>query len=162
MPNRYVEPEYTGPALDKHDKQYIGVGLGLAILTAIEVGLYEVEKRGNISGGANTWSLLVLAFIKFAVVAGFFMHLKLDNPLFKRLFVLGAVLAGFCYVAVLTLFGAFDRAWISWISYVGFSIVALVLAFRPKGDADSHDDHDHGAHVDHDAHDHAGDHAHAH
>jgi cytochrome c oxidase subunit IV len=143
MANRYVEPEYHGPALDKHDKQYIGVGFGLAILTAIEVGLYEVEKRGSISGGANTWSLLVLAFIKFAVVAGFFMHLKLDNPIFKRLFVTGAILAGFCYIAVLTAFGVFNRAWISWVAYIGFAIVAAVLGFRGKSSEDQHD-HEHG------------------
>jgi cytochrome c oxidase subunit IV len=159
--NRYIEPEYTGPALDKHDKQYIGVGFGLAVLTAIEVALYGVEKSGNISGGANTWSLLILAFIKFAIVAGFFMHLKLDNPIFKRLFVMGAILAGFCYVAVLTLFGVFDRAWISWIAYVGFAIVAAIIGFRGK----SGDDHDHDSDHDHAGHDHAGhdhDHAEAH
>jgi hypothetical protein len=30
---------------------------------------------------------------KFAIVAGYFMHLKYDNPLFKRVFVFGLVLA---------------------------------------------------------------------
>ncbi len=151
--NRYVEPEYHGPALDAHDKQYIGVGVGLAVLTAIEVGLYFVEKDGTISGGQSTWMLLILAFIKFAVVAGFFMHLKLDNPIFKRLFVMGAVLAGFCYVAVLTAFGVFHRAWITWPTFVAFSVVAMVLAFRAT-DGNDHDhdhaDHDHADHGDHD------------
>jgi cytochrome c oxidase subunit IV len=141
---RYIEPEYTGPALSDHDKQYIGVGLGLAVLTAIEVGLYFVEKNGDLSGAQSTWMLLILAFIKFAVVAGYFMHLKLDNPIFKRLFVTGAILAGFCYVAVLTAFGVFERAWISWVTYIGFSIVAAVLGFRSSGSGDhAHDDHDH-------------------
>jgi cytochrome c oxidase subunit IV len=150
--NRYVEPEYHGPALDKHDKQYIGVGFGLAVLTAIEVALYEVEKRGNISGGANTWSLLVLAFIKFAIVAAFFMHLKLDNPIFRRLFVVGAVLAGFCYVAVLTAFGVFDNAVVSWLAFGGFAIVALVLGLRSSKSGTTDHDHDH---ADHDHADHA-------
>ncbi len=160
--NRYVEPEYHGPALDAHDKQYIGVGFGLAVLTAIEVGLYFVEKDGGISGGQSTWMLLILAFIKFAVVAGFFMHLKLDNPIFKRLFVMGAILAGFCYVAVLTAFGVFERAWISWLSFGGFAIAAAVLGFRGTTDHADHDhdhsDHDHSDH-DHSDHDHS---AHAH
>jgi cytochrome c oxidase subunit IV len=154
--NRYVEPEYHGPALDGHDKQYIGIGFGLAVLTAIEVVLYSVEKSGNISGGANTWTLLVLAFIKFAIVAAFFMHLKLDNPIFRRLFVVGAVLAGFCYMAVLTLFGVFKNAWISWPAFVAFAIVTLVLGLRSKPDsAHDHDDHaghDHGDHAGHDHH----------
>ncbi len=155
---RYVEPEYHGPALDAHDKQYIGIGFGLAVLTAIEVVLYSVEKNGNISGGANTWTLLVLAFIKFAVVAAFFMHLKLDNPIFRRLFVVGAVLAGFCYMAVLTLFGVFKNAWISWPAYVAFAVVTLVLGLRSKSGSHEHAHDDH-AHDDHAHDDHAG-HAH--
>jgi cytochrome c oxidase subunit IV len=161
--NRYVEPEYHGPALDAHDKQYIGVGFGLAVLTAIEVGLYFIEKDGGISGGQSSWMLLVLAFIKFAVVAGFFMHLKLDNPIFKRLFVMGAILAGFCYVAVLTAFGVFHRAWITWPAYCCFAIVAAVLGFRGSRGADGHG-HDHADHADHDhaGHDHAEQTAHAH
>ena len=159
---RYVEPEYHGPALDGHDKQYIGVGFGLAVLTAIEVGLYFVEKNGDLSGGQSTWMLLVLAFIKFAIVAAFFMHLKLDNPIFRRLFVMGAILAGFCYMAVLTAFGVFDRAWVSWPAYCGFAIVTAILGFRASGknhdhDHDNHSGHDH----DHADHDHA-DHSHAH
>jgi cytochrome c oxidase subunit IV len=152
LSNRYVEPEYHGPALDAHDKQYIGIGFGLAVLTAVEVVLYSVEKSGKISGGANTWTLLVLAFIKFAIVAAFFMHLKLDNPIFRRLFVVGAVLAGFCYMAVLTAFGIFPNAWISWIAYVGFSIVALALGMRSKPGAQAHDDHSHDDHAGHDHH----------
>ncbi len=159
---RYVEPEYHGPALDGHDKQYIGVGFGLAVLTAIEVGLYFVEKNGDLTGGQSTWILLVLAFVKFAVVAAYFMHLKIDNPIFRRLFVTGAILAGFCYVAVLTAFGVFERAWITWLAYVGFAIASAILGFRASGrghDDHAHDDH---AHDDH-AHDHDhGDHSHAH
>jgi caa(3)-type oxidase subunit IV len=150
--NRYIEPEYHGPALDKHDKQYIGVGFGLAVLTAIEVALYAVEKNGDISGGVNTWSLLILAFIKFVIVAGFFMHLKLDNPIFKRLFVIGAVLAGFCYMGVLTAFGVFPNAVLSWLAFAGFAVVALVLGMRSSVKsvhADDHSDHDHADHADH-------------
>jgi cytochrome c oxidase subunit IV len=149
---RYVEPEYDGPALSAHDKQYIGIGLLLAVLTAVEVGLYFVEKNGTISGTTNTWTLLVLAFIKFSVVAGYFMHLKLDNPIFKRLFVVGAVLAGFCYIAVLIAFGVFPNALVAWLAYGGFAIAAATLALRGGGT---------GEHDEHDGHDHS-DHAHAH
>jgi cytochrome c oxidase subunit IV len=149
---RYIEPEYDGPALSAHDKQYIGIGFLLAVLTAVEVGLYFVEKNGSISGATNTWTLLVLAFIKFSVVAGYFMHLKLDNPIFKRLFVVGAVLAGFCYMAVLIAFDVFPNAWVAWLAFIGFSIAASVLALRSGGN---------GAHDGHDGHDHS-DHAHAH
>jgi cytochrome c oxidase subunit IV len=145
---RIKEEEYVGPALSAHDKQYIGVGFGLAVLTAIEIGLYEVEKRGNISAATNTWSLLVLSFIKFVIVAGFFMHLKTDNPIFKRMFAVGAVLAGFAYLATLTAFGVF-RTWVPWVTYLVFAIAVVVLVGRKK--AGEHADHDHGA----DDHDHA-------
>jgi cytochrome c oxidase subunit IV len=139
------EEEYTGPALSAHDKQYIGVGFGLAVLTAIEVVLYEIEKKGSISA-TNTWSLLVLSFIKFVIVAGFFMHLKTDNPIFKRMFAVGAVLAGFAYLAVLTAFGVF-RTWVPWVTYVVFAIAVLVLVGRKKVGGHDHDhDHDQESH----------------
>jgi cytochrome c oxidase subunit IV len=144
MANTQVkEEEYTGPALSAHDKQYIGVGFGLAVLTAIEVALYSIEKNGSISAATNTWSLLVLSFIKFVIVAGFFMHLKTDNPIFKRMFSVGAVLAGFAYLAVLTAFGVF-RTWVPWVTYLAFSIAVLVLVGRKKTDgADDHESHSH-------------------
>ena len=47
---------------------------------------------------------MVLALIKFAMVAAYFMHLKFDSPLLRRLFITGIVLAGVVYtVALVTL-----------------------------------------------------------
>lgn len=154
MANAQVqEEEYDGPALTSHDKQYIGVGFGLAVLTAIEVVLYEFEKNGDITATVNTWSLLVLSFIKFVVVAAFFMHLKMDNPIFKRMFVVGAVLAGFAYLAVLTAFGVF-RTWVPWVAYVVFALISIALAMRKSsGGHDDHATHDHATH-DHATHEH--------
>ena len=40
--------------------------------------------------------------MKFAIVALYFMHLKFDNKLLRRLFVTGFVLAIFCYVVYLS------------------------------------------------------------
>ena len=48
--------------------------------------------------------LLILATMKFAIVAAFFMHLKFDSPMLRRLFITGIVLAGVVYsVALFTL-----------------------------------------------------------
>jgi cytochrome c oxidase subunit 4 len=48
--------------------------------------------------------LLILATMKFAIVAAFFMHLKFDSPMLRRLFVTGIILAGVVYsIALLTL-----------------------------------------------------------
>ena len=38
---------------------------------------------------------------KFLIVTGYFMHLKYDNPLFKRVFVFGLVLAVVVYIIML-------------------------------------------------------------
>ena len=47
--------------------------------------------------------------IKFAIVAGYFMHLKFDSSLFTRLFVSGLLLAIFVYTAALATFHFFAK-----------------------------------------------------
>jgi uncharacterized membrane protein YdcZ (DUF606 family) len=97
--------------------------------------------------------------VKFVLVAGEFMHLKFDTPLFKRLFVVGAILAGFCYTAVLTAMGALEtpRAVIPvhwWIFLVG-SVAAIVIWVIPrKGTSIDTDEHTAG-HADQADHGHA-------
>jgi hypothetical protein len=44
---------------------------------------------------------------KFAIVAGYFMHLKFDSPMFTKFFVAGLVLAVAVYMATLTAFQYF-------------------------------------------------------
>jgi cytochrome c oxidase subunit 4 len=42
--------------------------------------------------------------MKFAIVAAFFMHLKFDSPMLRRVFITGIALAGVVYtIALLTL-----------------------------------------------------------
>ena len=86
------------------DFMYVKIAIGLAIVTAIEVGLSYVEVGNETS---NNFLLLVLAAIKFAVVALYFMHLKFDSRVLRRLFVAGIFLAIFCYVAYLVTLGVF-------------------------------------------------------
>jgi cytochrome c oxidase subunit IV len=162
------EEEYTGPAFGKaehghpSDMQFIGLAVFLAVLTAIEVALYYVEKDGNIGASLNTTVLLVLAAIKFILVAGVFMHLKYDHPQFKRYFIGGGILAGFCYCAVLTAFGFFTKG-TAWFIYGGGVAILLILMFlRNRGGDHGDHDHDHGDSHSHDSHSHDGDNAHAH
>ncbi len=86
------------------EAQYIKIALILAVVTAVEVGLYYFSFS---SEAANNATLLVLAAIKFVLVAGYFMHLKFDNKILRRLFITGFVLAAFCYVAYLLTLGVF-------------------------------------------------------
>ena len=85
------------------EAQYIKIALILAVATAIEVGLYYLKMNQGIT---NTF-LLVLAAFKFVMVAAYFMHLKFDNKILRRLFIGGFVLATGCYIAYLLTLGVF-------------------------------------------------------
>lgn len=148
------EAEHGHPS----DLQFIWIAILLAVLTAIEVALYYVEQEEAIDQRANVALLLSLAAIKFAIVAGWFMHLKFDHPQFKRYFIGGGILAAFCYNAVLSAFGVLD-GWLHWAVFAGAGLLLLVIgAARNKIFDRNHggDDHDHDGH-DHD-HDHDGQH----
>jgi cytochrome c oxidase subunit 4 len=79
---------------------YVRVAAILAAVTAVEVGLYYTDLSG-----IRLVSLLVgLAAIKFGMVAAYFMHLRFDGRLLRRLFVTGIALAvGVFSVALFTL-----------------------------------------------------------
>jgi cytochrome c oxidase subunit 4 len=78
------------------DAKYVQIAIILAAITAAEVATYYVDL-----GVALIPVLLVMMVVKFGIVAGFFMHLKFDTPLFRRLFVAGIVLAVGVYMAFL-------------------------------------------------------------
>ena len=85
------------------DWQYIKIALLLAVLTAIEVFTY-FESVHNLSDAALYLVLTVLMVLKFAYVAAWFMHLKFDSLLFRRVFQVGITLALGVYIAMLTVF----------------------------------------------------------
>ena len=87
--------------------QYIVIAAILAVLTGIEVALSYLKIGG--SQGITNGALLVLAAIKFAMVAMFFMHLRFDKPVVRRLFVTGLVLAVLVYIAYLLTLGVFVK-----------------------------------------------------
>ena len=84
------------------DLTYIGIAFGLAVLTAIEVGLYYLKASTE-----TALVLLVLMALKFSIVVGFFMHLRFDSPVLRRLFVTGLTLAVTIYTIILLMFGIF-------------------------------------------------------
>jgi cytochrome c oxidase subunit 4 len=88
-------------AHDGHsDLKYIKVAILLAVLTAIEVGVYYID----MSSAALTAILIPLMVVKFWLVAAYFMHLKNDTPLFTKMFVSGLVFAIVVYAVMLTTF----------------------------------------------------------
>jgi cytochrome c oxidase subunit 4 len=82
--------------------KYVMIFLILVVITGIEIGVSYSE--GTVTSGVIVALLLVFAAIKFAMVAAYFMHLRTDQPIFRRFFVLGIITAMVVFaVAVTTL-----------------------------------------------------------
>ena len=81
-------------------RQYVGVAVVLAIITAIEVAIYYVPALQDLL----VPFLIAFSFIKFVLVAMFFMHLRFDNRIFRRFFITGLVLAFVVFAVVLATF----------------------------------------------------------
>jgi cytochrome c oxidase subunit 4 len=106
---------HPGPA------EYVKVAVVLAVATGLEVALYYL----NLPTGVLVSLLLFFAVIKFSLVALWFMHLRFDSRLFRRLFVTGIYLATTVYLIVLVTFEA--------ISPLIFVIILAVMAAIPIG-----------------------------
>ena len=91
------------------DGQYWKVGALLAVLTLLEVGTYFItdDPYSHDLKWFLIVGLLVLMVAKFITIIGYFMHLKFDNKLLRRLFITGFVLAVSVYVAYLLTLGVF-------------------------------------------------------
>ncbi len=106
----------TEPATSEHleeghghpsDLTYWKVAAVLAILTGLEVSTYWWPS------GARHLSyvvLIVVMMIKFITVALFFMHLRFDAKILRRLFVTGFVLALCVYLLALSTFQFWDHS----------------------------------------------------
>jgi len=109
--------EATGPVVETgpdeggthHDHpgegKYIKIALILAAITAVEV----VFSYWEAVEGFLAPSLIAMSIVKFVIVVGYFMHLKFDSRLFRRLFVAGMGLAIFCFTVLLSTFHVWTR-----------------------------------------------------
>lgn len=96
-PTAHEETVHGAGHVHPSDGRYILIALYLAIMTAIEVALYYFE-----IGDATIPTLVVLMVLKFGIVAGYFMHLRFDSRMFRRMFLAGLILAVLVYMAFLT------------------------------------------------------------
>ena len=94
------------------DADYVKIALILAVITAAEVGTYFWE-------GASTLGLVLVLFpmmiAKFIIVAGWFMHLKYDNPLFRRIFAFGLLLAVAVFLIALSTLEFWDARYLRFL-----------------------------------------------
>lgn len=113
MTDSAIDHVTVGDDLGGHDEhvaesQYWIVFVGLAVLTAIEIAWSYI----GLSGIALVLPLIIMMMIKFAIVAGVFMHLYFDlkfvnGKYFGIMFGFGIVLAVAVFMAV---FASFDWA----------------------------------------------------
>ena len=105
-------PAHAADAAHDHPTTglYVKIGVVLFVLTALEVGAYEVAHADTVTaltsavGAVLVPVLLVLSAAKFALVAMFYMHLKQDSKLFSGLFVFPLIIAAVVIVSLIVLF----------------------------------------------------------
>ena len=84
------------------EKKYWIIAGILGVVTAVEVALSYIDL-----GDAVAPLLLIGMVIKFFIVASYFMHLKFDSRVTRRLFISGLSLAVFCYLGMFMMFRQF-------------------------------------------------------
>lgn len=94
--------EHHGPT----DRQYVIVALILGLITAFETFTYF---KSVLDWGVVLMPmLLALMGVKFYLIAAYFMHLKYDRKILRRVFLTGIVLALSVYLIALTAFKLFS------------------------------------------------------
>jgi caa(3)-type oxidase subunit IV len=86
-------------------KEYVRIGLILAVLTALEIS----ASYANVNHAILIPTLWVLSIIKLSLVVMWFMHLRFDDRRYARFFVMGVALASTLYLIVLISFKVFLR-----------------------------------------------------
>jgi cytochrome c oxidase subunit IV len=99
------------------DRDYVKIALILGLITALEVATYFWKDLfgADPSTTALVATLFPMMIAKFLIVAGYFMHLKYDSPLFKRVFVFGLILAILVFIAAMASFQYFDDSYLKYL-----------------------------------------------
>jgi cytochrome c oxidase subunit IV len=100
----HLEAEGATHGAHPTDAKYVKIALILAAITGVEVTISYAKGLGD----AGPPLLLALAAIKFFMVGAYFMHLRFDNRVLRRLFITGIVLACTIYMIVFLLLGVFS------------------------------------------------------
>jgi cytochrome c oxidase subunit IV len=79
--------------------EYIEIAALLAVITAVEVALFYAD----LARAVTVPSLLFLTMLKFLLVVAWFMHLRFDHRLFRRVFVAGLLLAATVFAVVIVI-----------------------------------------------------------
>lgn len=97
-------PERGREARHPSPQEYVRIGIILAVVTGLEVGVYYVGSLRDLMIPL----LFLFALIKFSLVALWFMHLRFDSPVYSRFFLIGIAGAVTLYLFVLMMFRTFS------------------------------------------------------
>ncbi len=95
-----VAPEHAHPG----PRQYVLIAVVLVILTAVEVATSYLE--GSVNANLLIVALGIMAAVKFFLVVAWYMHMKQDSHVFRRLFLTGLILASVVYGILLLFFSS--------------------------------------------------------
>jgi cytochrome c oxidase subunit 4 len=103
------------------DRDYVVIAVILGVITAAEVATYFWKDifGSEPSTLALVATLFPMMIAKFLIVIGYFMHLRFDNPLFKRVFIFGLLLAMAVFAATLTAFEFWDDRYLRFLTRGG-------------------------------------------
>ena len=100
--------ETHSPATHTHDEHaghpgwrtYVVIGVILTVITAVEVAIFYIESLA----GVLVPSRLILSALKFVIVVAFYMHLKFDDAIFRRVFLAPLFLGALVVIGMVILF----------------------------------------------------------
>lgn len=85
-------------------RQYVQIAVALAVVTGLEVALFYLGEAVEL-GAFEPAALVLLSFLKFVVVIGWYMHIRFEKATISRFFTAGFVLAMMLYAVVLGAMG---------------------------------------------------------
>jgi cytochrome c oxidase subunit IV len=101
LPPNELPFEHHGPT----DRTYVIVALVLGAITALESFTYF---KSVVDFGVVLMPLLLICMgVKFYLIAAYFMHLRYDRKILRRVFLTGIVLAVGVYMIALMMFKLF-------------------------------------------------------
>jgi cytochrome c oxidase subunit 4 len=98
----HTDVQHAGQA-HASTRTYLVIAAILTFITIVEVGVFYVPALHGILPP----TLILLSAAKFALVVGFYMHLKYDHNLFRAVFILPALIAVAVIIGLLFLFRVF-------------------------------------------------------
>lgn len=97
------------PVLDEAEhhhptpRQYVLIAVVLVVVTGVEIATSYIDTAHS---NVIIVTLFLMGFVKFFLVCAWYMHMRTDQPFFRRVFVVGIVGATIVYGVLLLMFSS--------------------------------------------------------